>query len=99
VVDASDAAQAVDRAWHHRPDVLLLDYRMPAGRGTDVLRKLRGIGLLPATIIMTGAENISDVLLRLGFDEAAVLAKPFGLDRLVALVTAAAPARESPSAR
>lgn len=35
---ASDGPEAVDVALRERPDVLLLDYRMPGLRGTDVAR-------------------------------------------------------------
>ena len=90
-IDARDGAQAIERALQHRPDVLLLDYRMPNGTGTEVLKELRDKGLKSATILMTAAENVGEVLLRLGFGHEELLMKPFGLDLLVSLVDAAVP--------
>ena len=38
--EASSGAQAVELARQHRPDVVLLDVRMPGGGGLDVLEEL-----------------------------------------------------------
>jgi DNA-binding response OmpR family regulator len=90
-VSASGGEQAVQLAHRHRPDVILLDYRMPDQLGTDVLRRIRRGGIGSATILMTGAENVDELLPRLGFDPEEILMKPFGLDLLLSLVDAVLP--------
>jgi len=42
VVTAFDGAQAIFMAYKEKPDLILLDIRMPAGDGFSVAEKLRG---------------------------------------------------------
>ena len=49
-VDGNEAAEVIRRA---RPDVVLLDVRMPGRSGVAVLRELRAEGPPPATILLT----------------------------------------------
>jgi DNA-binding NarL/FixJ family response regulator len=49
-VDGTEAAEVIRRA---KPDVVLLDVRMPGRSGVDVLRELRALGPPPATILLT----------------------------------------------
>jgi DNA-binding NarL/FixJ family response regulator len=53
VGEAADGDEAVVVIRRHRPDVVLLDLRMPRKGGVDVLRELHADGGLPATIILT----------------------------------------------
>jgi DNA-binding NarL/FixJ family response regulator len=53
VGEAADGDEAVVVIRRHRPDVVLLDLRMPRKGGVDVLRELHAHGGLPATIILT----------------------------------------------
>lgn len=53
VAEAADGAQAIDFTLRTRPDLLLLDVRMPAGSGIDVLRELQRQGTLPPTLLLT----------------------------------------------
>ncbi|HEX6737940.1 MAG TPA: response regulator transcription factor [Vicinamibacteria bacterium] len=48
--DGMDAAETIRRA---RPDVVLLDVRLPGRSGVDVLRELAGAGAPPPTILLT----------------------------------------------
>jgi len=57
------------RAVHkHRPDVLVLDIRMPGKNGLDVLRELKGQKLPTRVVVLTAALEDDDVLeaVRLG---------------------------------
>jgi DNA-binding NarL/FixJ family response regulator len=58
-VDGDDAVAAIRR---ERPDVVLLDVRMPRKGGVDVLRELRASGDLPPTILLTTFDD-DEVLL------------------------------------
>lgn len=53
VAEAGDGAQAIECTERARPDLLLLDVRMPAGSGIDVLHELRRRGALPPTLLLT----------------------------------------------
>jgi DNA-binding NarL/FixJ family response regulator len=53
VAEAADGAQAIEFTQRMRPDLLLLDVRMPAGSGIVVLRELKRAGALPPTLLLT----------------------------------------------
>lgn len=55
--EAEDGLQAVALLPALQPDVLLLDYRMPHLDGLGVLRRLRQLGALPPTLILTTFED------------------------------------------
>lgn len=57
VAEAEDGLQAVALVPALRPDVLLLDYRMPGLDGLGVLRHLSALGVLPPTLILTTFED------------------------------------------
>jgi DNA-binding NarL/FixJ family response regulator len=53
VAEAADGNEAIAVVTRERPDVVLLDVRMPRKSGLDVLRELREAGALPPTILLT----------------------------------------------
>lgn len=55
--EAADGEQAVSLVSELRPDVLLLDVRMPRLTGLEVLHKLGEVGPLPATLLLTTFED------------------------------------------
>ena len=57
VAEAEDGAQAIDAVLAFRPDVLLLDVRMPKLNGVQVIRALAARGALPATLLLTTFED------------------------------------------
>lgn len=57
VAEAEDGAAAVAAVLQHRPDVLLLDVRMPRMSGVEVISKLAGQGALPPTLLLTTFED------------------------------------------
>ena len=62
--EASSAADVPDLVQRRRPDVLLVDYRLPDGSGVELVRELRrqGVGT-PAVLMTANAEQ--------GFNESA----------------------------
>jgi DNA-binding NarL/FixJ family response regulator len=62
VAEAGDGDEAIATIRRDRPDVVLLDLRMPRKGGVDVLRELSADGTLPATIILTTFDD-DDALL------------------------------------
>jgi len=61
---AASAAEALALAARRQVDVLLVDYRLPDGRGTELVRDLRLNGVSAPALLMTA--NAED-----GFNEAA----------------------------
>src|SRR6476620_3936723 len=59
VAEAGDGMQAVETIPRVKPDVVLLDMRMPGMSGLDVLNALAATNALPPTIILTtfGADH------------------------------------------
>jgi DNA-binding NarL/FixJ family response regulator len=51
--EASDAAGALDLWGRRVPGVLLIDYRLPDMRGTELVRELRRQGLSAPAVLMT----------------------------------------------
>src|SRR3989442_508527 len=61
---ASSAAGTLDLIERRRPQLLLVDYRLPDSVGTELLRELRRQGISTPTVLMTAN-------LERGFNEAA----------------------------
>jgi DNA-binding NarL/FixJ family response regulator len=51
--EAGDGEEAITAIPRVRPDVVLLDIRLPKKNGLQVLQELAGAGVLPPTIILT----------------------------------------------
>jgi DNA-binding NarL/FixJ family response regulator len=61
---AGSAAEALELAERRHVDVWLVDYRLPDGRGTELVRDLRRRGIAVPAVLMTANEES-------GFNEAA----------------------------
>ena len=81
--EAADGAEAVKTIPEVKPDVVLLDMRMPGKSGLDVLRELSETDQLPPTIILTTFDD--DELLLAGIQAGAkgYLLKDVALAELV----------------
>ena len=62
VAEAADGAEAIRMVPEVKPDVVLLDMRMPGLSGLDVLRELSKQDALPPTIILTTFDDSELVL-------------------------------------
>ena len=62
VAEAADGEEAIVAIRQTRPDVVLLDVRMPRKSGLDVLRELQASSELPPTILLTTFDD-DEVLL------------------------------------
>ncbi|UXI69586.1 response regulator [Tahibacter amnicola] len=83
IAEASDGAQAVELIPQKKPDVVLLDLRMPGMSGIDVLNTLSQSNLLPPTIILTTFDDDQLVLAGLKAGARGYLLKDVSLDQLV----------------
>jgi DNA-binding NarL/FixJ family response regulator len=57
VAEAEDGEAAIEVVSSFRPDVLLLDVRMPKHNGVEVLEALHKLGRLPPTLLLTTFED------------------------------------------
>lgn len=62
VAEASDGAEVPPLVSRHRPDVVLMDVRMPAIDGIQATRQLTAAGPLPRVLVVTTFENDDYVL-------------------------------------
>jgi DNA-binding NarL/FixJ family response regulator len=83
VAEASDGKQAVEQIPLVKPDVVLLDMRMPGMSGLDVLNALAATNQLPPTIILTTFDDDQLVLAGLKAGARGYLLKDVSLDQLV----------------
>jgi two-component system response regulator (stage 0 sporulation protein F) len=99
---ASGGIEALAAAERERPDLVLLDLRMPGLDGLEVLRRLRQAGPRPLVIMVTANEDLAlarETLKSGAFD---YVAKPFDfqyLDRVVAAAMAHMESDESEPGR
>jgi DNA-binding NarL/FixJ family response regulator len=68
VAACSDGTQALQEVRLHRPDILVLDLRMPGKSGLDVLREMAGEHLPTRTVLLTAMIEDAEMLeaMRLG---------------------------------
>lgn len=93
ILTASTGRQVVDVALESKPDVVLLDHRMPEMSGMDACRSLRKRGYEGPVILMTAGEDIDAMSRALGTKYQ--LEKPFDVDDLVVLVRRAVAERSA----
>lgn len=90
---AVDAMQAVMLAGRDpRPDVILLDLRMPAGTGTQALERIKSSARtagIPVIVVSGAVEDPATVARLQDLGAAGVLPKPPDPAQLVALVESA----------
>ena len=83
VAEARDGAHALEIIPTLKPDVVLLDMRMPGMSGLDVLNELRTRQQLPPTIILTTFDDDQLVLAGLKAGARGYLLKDVSLEQLV----------------
>jgi len=93
VVEAHDGASALAIARDTRPDLVLLDVRMPKVDGLEVCRRLRGMPECSRTriVLLTAAGQAQDRALGLAAGADEYLTKPFSPLALMALVKSLVP--------
>jgi DNA-binding NarL/FixJ family response regulator len=88
--EARDGAEAVDLVLDHRPDVVLMDLRMPRMDGIEATRRIVAAGSASRVLVLTTFEGEELTFEALRAGAAGYLLKDAGGARLVAAIEAAA---------
>lgn len=86
IAEASDGDEALDVVQHHRPDVVLLDLRMPRRDGIATLEALRERGDTTPVLVLTTFDDDELVQHAVGAGANGYLLKDVTLERLVTAV-------------
>ena len=92
VAEAADGRQAVELIPQVKPDVVLMDMRMPAMSGLEALQAMGRAGTLPPTIILTTFDDDQLVLAGIKAGAKGYLLKDVSLEQLVNAIQAVAAA-------
>ncbi|WP_018332259.1 response regulator [Actinomycetospora chiangmaiensis] len=93
VGEADDLAAARARLPALRPEVVVVDVRLPDGNGIDLCAEVRDLDRPPATVVLTGFEHEADVLDAVLAGASAFLGKTVRGHRIVEAVREAAAGR------
>jgi DNA-binding NarL/FixJ family response regulator len=90
VAEAEDGIEGAAVIRRERPDVVLLDIRMPKASGLDLLRDLRDAGELPPTILLTTFDDDEALLEGVKAGARGYLLKDVSLEQLTGAIRAVA---------
>lgn len=76
IYTAENGQQALDMIVLHRPDIMLLDVRMPLKSGVEVMKEAAGLGVLPMTVILSGYDEFTYAQQALRYGARDYLLKP-----------------------
>jgi DNA-binding response OmpR family regulator len=95
---AADGRTGFERALSVKPDLMLVDLRLPGMNGADICKQIRAANLKTPIIVLSaiGEEVDKVLLLEIGADD--YIVKPFGARELLARIRAVL-RRTSPDAR
>ncbi len=90
VAEASDGEEGLTVIRRERPDVVLLDIRMPKKSGLDLLREMHAAGDLPPTILLTTFDDDEALLDGVKAGARGYLLKDVSLEQLSEAIRAVA---------
>jgi DNA-binding response OmpR family regulator len=86
---AASGEKAVAQVESFRPDLLVLDMRLPDTDGVDLLRRLRALQPGLPVVITTAYASMEPLMGVMGLEHSGFLVKPFELAELEKLIEAA----------
>jgi DNA-binding NarL/FixJ family response regulator len=92
---AATAEEAVDMTVRHRPDVVLLDRRLPDGDGVEAIERLLAVAPAVRVLIFTGAADRSTADRVAAAGGAGVLLKAGALEDMLDTIRTVAAGRQS----
>lgn len=88
VAEAADGHEAIEAFRLHRPDVTLMDLRMPGMEGVEAVRRIREIDPQARVIVLTTYDADEDIAHALQAGAKAYILKDISADALVACIRA-----------
>jgi two-component system response regulator AtoC len=82
VIEAADGKEALSAVADQPPDLMVLDHKMPAPDGMEVLRRLRAKGSTFPIIMLTAHGNVATAVAAMKAGASEYLTKPFDLEEL-----------------
>jgi DNA-binding NarL/FixJ family response regulator len=86
VAEASNGLEAVEAFAQHRPDVTLLDLRMPVMEGVEAVRRIRQLDPEARVIVLTTYDTDEDITRALKAGAKAYVLKDITADDLIACI-------------
>ena len=86
IAEASNGAEAVDAYARYRPDVTLLDLRMPVMEGVEAVRQIRALDPNAKVIVLTTYDTDEDITRALKAGAKAYVLKDITADDLIACI-------------
>jgi two-component system NarL family response regulator len=86
VAEAVDGLDAVEMFRRHRPDVTLMDLRMPGIEGVEAVRRIRAIDPLARVVVLTTYDADEDIARALQAGAKAYILKDIAASALVACI-------------
>ena len=86
VAQAGTATEAMREFRHHRPDVTLMDLRLPGANGTDALIAIRGECPQARVVVLTTSDGDAEIQRALRAGAAAYVLKSSPQDELLAVI-------------
>ena len=95
IASVGDGSEAVPAARQHRPDVVVMDYRLPGLDGVQATRAVRDAAPGVAVVCLTASANLREVDALYQAGAVACLSKDQELDEIVAAIERAVGTRTS----
>lgn len=76
IYTAENGQQALERIMMHRPELMLLDVRMPLKNGLEVMQETKKLGIMPMTILLSGYDEFAYAQQALRYGARDYLLKP-----------------------
>jgi DNA-binding NarL/FixJ family response regulator len=86
VAEAQDGREAVDLATRHRPDVVLMDIRMPVLDGLEATKRVLGLPVPPRVVVLTTYDTDDNLHTALRLGASGFLLKDIRADQLIEAV-------------
>jgi two-component system NarL family response regulator len=86
VAEAANGTDAVEAFLQHRPDVTLMDLRMPGMEGVEAVRRIRAIDPQARVVVLTTYDADEDIALALQAGAKAYILKDIAASALVACI-------------
>ena len=86
VAEAANGREAIDAFLVHRPDVVLMDLRMPEMEGVEAVRRIREIDPQARVVVLTTYDADEDIARALQAGAKAYILKDIAADALVACI-------------